>query len=88
MNESLIETCAMIFDRVDFTTPNVVQKKKDYVVCEKFFHEKKKEEEEGSITSNFLFLVCRKYQWSVTIYENKKQAYCNEVICGNIAKRK
>ena len=42
MNESLIETCAMIFDRVDFTTPNVVQKKKDYVVCEKFFHEKKK----------------------------------------------
>lgn len=88
MNESLIETCAMIFDRVDFTTPNVVQKKKITWFVRSFFTRKKKEEEEGSITSNFLFLVCRKYQWSVTIYENKKQAYCNEVICGNIAKRK
>ena len=56
MNESLKR--AMIFDKSRLSTPNVVQKKKDYVVCEKFFfREKKKEEEEGSITSNFLFLV-------------------------------
>ena len=40
MNESLKR--AMIFDKSRLSTPNVVQKKKDYVVCEKFFFREKK----------------------------------------------
>ena len=56
MNESLKR--AMIFDKSRLSTPNVVQKKKiTWFVRSFFFSREKKEEEEGSITSNFLFLV-------------------------------
>ena len=55
MNESLKR--AMIFDKSRLSTPNVVQKKKITWFVRSFFSREKKEEEEGSITSNFLFLV-------------------------------
>ena len=49
--------CAMIFDRVDVLLQMLSSKKKRLRGLWEVFHEKKKGEEEGSITSNFLFLV-------------------------------
>ena len=80
--------CAMIFDRVDVLLQMLSSKKKDYVVCEKFFTRKKRRG--GGI--NYFKLSFLSIEQKISMvrdhYENKKQAYCNEVICGSIAKRK
>ena len=81
--------CAMIFDRVDVLLQMLSSKKKKITWFVRSFSREKKRRGGGINYFKLSFLsIEQKISMVRDHYENKKQAYCNEVICGSIAKRK